>query len=512
MNVEATIFFDLLLLALHRNDDKVKALTLELFELFEKNMQFVSDSDVKYINLYSAIIKEVIGNRLIYERNKNAVMSIIRKYLNNKSFDREKAFKDGLYAAVEEEMSTDRITSISARLNNFVLWNRSNAFVKSMYGNLRECAISFDVEEQSSSLGKVQSIIGEFQRTIADLNSTIGDGTSIEKIDLTNKADIERAFTTFKERKVTSILKTGLKGLNRMFGPRLGMALGESIIFCALPHNYKSMMLLSMANWIVKYSTPPKGSAKNLILFISLENEAYENMMLLFERVYVVLTGQRPENVSDKDIITYIHDYFSKCGYTLVVERYLPDQFGFEELMALVERYENSGYKVVSTIIDYLSQMKKGDGLSSKVGNHLLIKVLYNKVCNYMKAKGVTMLSAHQLNRKAAELVSSGVPNPVKRFNTDHFADSMDPEREVDMVVYQHIERNDDGEAFLTLSWGKHRYVNDTAQVDKYCAYKFHGDLGIMDDLDSEDNGFTRNIFAGKGKGDVSSSDVDELF
>jgi len=512
MNVEAGVFFDLLLLTIHRNDEKVKMIVVELFDLFEKNMQFISDADVKHITLYISSIKEIMTSRLVMDKNDSAIRSILTKHLNSKMFEKDRHLKDAVMKGIDEEMSAQRLTSISERLNNFILWNKSNAYVKSLYGNLRECSIAFDVSEQTKHLGKMQSLISDFQKTINDMNTSIGNGTSVEKIDMTNREDIARAFTTYKERKVTHILKTGWQGLNRMFGPREGIALGESVIFCALPHNYKSYMLMNCANWLVKYSNPPKSDGrKNMILFISLENEAFENMMILFERIYITITGIKPVGLTDEQIVDFIYDYYNKSGYILVIERYLPSMFGFEELMSLYERYENSGYRIVSVIIDYLSQMKKSAGTVSKAGNHLLIKDLFNNVCNYTKAKGSTLLSAHQLNRDASKLVGSGVANPVKRFGEEHLADSMDVMREPDMVIFQHIERNENGEPFLTLSWKKHRYVSDTKEVDKYCAYPF-SELGIFDDVEGEP-GFTRNIHARKNNiGDISSSDIESLF
>jgi hypothetical protein len=472
----------------------------ELIRLYELHNHFISDIESIYIRFYSNVIKELLASQLNIEKHKSSIINIIRKHLSVKHFEGDDVFKEHILKVIEEEMTTDRLVTLSKKITNFVIWHKANMATKRIFGGLKECSATYDIDYQESRISDINDQLLSFKKEIDLIQAKIGNNQTLEKIDFTDKEDISNAFDIYKSRKVSHIMKTGLQGLNQLCGPRGGFALGESVIFCALPHNFKSTMLMSIAKWIVKYSIPPKTDKKPMILFITLENEAYENMMIWFESIYYDLHGCKPTDMTDEDIINCIHDYFSSKDYVLVIERYLPSTFGFEELVTLIEKYENSGFYIYGVFIDYLQHMKKSSGLNSRVGNHLLIQELFNRVCNFFKAKGTTMFSAHQLNRKAAEIVSSGLPDPVKRFSEDHLAFSMDVAREPDMIVYMHITKNDEGVPFLTLKWGKHRYVHDTPEAHKYVAYELT-DNGLIDDVEA-DFGGTRNIYSKKGGGD----------
>ena len=83
-------------------------------------------------------------------------------------------------------------------------------------------------------------------------------------------------------------------------------------------------------------------------------------------------------------------------------------------------------------------------------------------------------------------------------------SDSTDPQREVDVVLYQHKEIDNIGRAWMTWKLDKHRYDTNTPEADKYFAYMFDGPLGIVDDIDGPDKSVT-NIYA------ASAADDDEL-
>ena len=91
----------------------------------------------------------------------------------------------------------------------------------------------------------------------------------------------------------------------------------------------------------------------------------------------------------------------------------------------------------------------------------------------------------------------------VKKFTVDMLADAIDPQREVDIVFYQHKETDAQGNSWLTWKLDKNRYDPTVPEKDKYFAYKFEGPLGIMDDIDGKDKS-TDNIYS------VVSDDEDD--
>lgn len=506
MKVDASVFFDLTMVAMHNNEVSTMGIYSEILRIKEENITIISSSELVYINFYEAILREIIGSRLILEKNEASIRAIVYKYLSCKQLKDDKGFNAQIKSALGEKMTVERLVSLTKRVNNFIMWHAANKATRRIFGKLQECAIAYDPADQESKIADTSALLSDFQRKLIELSSTIGDSQAIEKIDMTNKEQITKAIITYNERKVTHVIHTGLQGLNRMCGKRKGFALGESVMFCALSHNYKSSMLMAIALWIVAYSTPPISSKKPMILFVSLENEAFENMMQWFHKLYYMLHGKLPENMSDEDIATCIQEYFSSKGYTLVIERYLPAVFGFDELVSLIERYTSSGFKIHAVMIDYLSQMKSPT-TNSNVANHQAVKILFNSVCNYTKACGITMFSGHQLNRKAAELASI-VPNPVKSFGDEHIGLSIAAIQEPDLIIYLHIKRNDNGVPFLTMQRGKHRYVSDTPEAHKYVAYELT-DFGLVDDIDSEYNGVA-DIYA-NGKEHASLDDDSDL-
>jgi hypothetical protein len=154
----------------------------------------------------------------------------------------------------------------------------------------------------------------------------------------------------------------------------------------------------------------------------------------------------------------------------------------------------------MAVIIDYVNMMKK-EGNVESIGNHNQIKQIYTNLCNFLKSHNCCFITAHQLNRKAAEVVRLNPVGAVKKFDMSMLADSTDPQREVDMVFYQHKEQDNKGRSWLTFKIDKHRYDTTTPEKNKYFAYMFDGPVGIEDDINGEDKS-TDNIYAAKKKKD----------
>lgn len=512
MLIDASTLFDTLRLVVNRSDEKIKRLVDSIFEIYNDNIASISSSDMKYCELYIMLCKEIIGHQLNISEHKMDIINLFKRQLTNAIFRKDNYIKDSLKSIVESEISPTRIADITKRLNNIISWHISNKYITKLYGQLKESKLSYSVDDQETALCNVKNLIDEFRTNINDVEAIASKYGPVEVIDMSNKESIRNAHKLFKERRVNHILRTGLQGLNKMFGPSGGMALGESILFAARTHHFKSGMLTKMAQWIPMYSKLPDGLMKKpMILFISLENEGYQNMMKLFKEMYVALKGELPPlGMSDDDIVNDIYEFFNQSGYTLVIERYLPENFGCDELIALVERYENSGFKIIACIIDYLTQMKTHTtGSSSNAGKHDLLQTICNRVVNYCKALGITMITAHQLNRGASDIAASGIPHPVKHFSERHFAGSTGIAREFDCIFYQEIEKDEAGASWLTMHWGKHRYVDDTPEVDKFAAFPFTS-KGILDDIEKEAS-HVRDIYRKNNNKQASQSDIEAI-
>lgn len=496
MIIDGAVLYDLLKLAVNRSDERIKRLADSLFEIYSDNVASISSSEIKYCELYVVLCKEIISNQLNVSDHRIDILNIFKRHLSNQIFKKDTYVRDALKAVVDSEISPTRISDITKRLNNIVSWYVSKRYITKLYGQLKESSLSYSADDQSASLDNVKLLLDEFKSTINEVDSISNKNGPVEVIDMSNKSSIREAYKLFKERRVNHILKTGLQGLNQLFGPSGGAALGESILFAARTHHFKSGILMKMAQWIAAHSTPPKSPGKKpMILVISLENEGYQNMIKLFRDMYLACNGHvPPPDMSEEEMVESIYAFFNASEYTLVIERYLPMNFGYEEFVNLVTKYEEAGFKVVATILDYISQMKThNSGTASKSGKHDLLQELCNKVVNFCKAIGNTLYTATQLNRGASDIAASGIPHPVKHYSERHFAGSTGIAREFDCIFYMEIEKDEHGNSWLTLYWGKHRYVDDTPELHKFVAYKFDPIFGIQDDVNGEFMG-SRNI------------------
>lgn len=252
---------------------------------------------------------------------------------------------------------------------------------------------------------------------------------------------------------------------------------------------HNSLTLLKFARWQVTLNKAPEEFKNPTCIIYSLENETPQNMMQLFHELWINKYKEvPPQNISEEHIINFCYDEFSAHGWRLIIDRRLGAEFGFPELVGNFEQYISMGFTPLMCVIDYMNMMRKGRGGDDIAdGNHLLVRELYTNVRNYLSSHNCTLVTAHQLNRKAAEAARLNPLGAVKRFGIDMLADATDPQREVDTAIYQHKEFDAAGRAWLTWKLDKNRYVNDTPDKHKYFAYQFRGPLGILDDIDGED-------------------------
>lgn len=510
------IFLDAISLLINVNDKKSQKMVTELIEITNNNKQNLV-SETKLIQFLIRLIKEIIVTKLTID-DVNELTLLLLKFKS----DTVVSQNEEVYQRLQDlflnptKMNNDRLKYVKERIQNFIIWNKCNTYTRKMFGYLNRCTDTVDPMEQKKYLEDVLHLSNTIGETF-NYNLSDEENGRIERIDFHDLSSIKAAKSKYSSRKVSNIMKMGLQGFNQMCGKRGGLALGESIVINALSHNGKSLVLKLIAKWIVKYNVPPQhpDGKKPLLLFVSLENEANEDMMWWFRNAYETTTNESADGLSDEYVIQYIHNFFTEKGYHFIVERYLPSEFGYDEFKQLYEKYENSGYFIVSTIVDYVNNMKKTnrDSKSSNAGNHLLVKELYSNMCNYTKSKGTLLVTAHQLNRQAADIAASGLTNVVKRFGSNHLADSIDVQREVDISVFIHIEKNQADKPFLTFNKTKHRYVDDTPEKHKYFAVPFT-EWGIVDDIYGIPT-HTRDIYSESATNiptSTSASTIENLF
>lgn len=398
-----------------------------------------------------------------------------------------------------EETKLDILSDSRRKLIHTTLWNKANRMVKRMYGKLSACNLTTDIETQEQHLNDVINIARELVE-ITKGTDRLAKGC-VERVDMSDPESVQQALARYRARKVFGILKTGLKGLDKACGRRGGLARGESVCIYALLHNFKSGLLMTIARGIVCFNDPPTGcKGKPTVLFISLENEANENMMWFYKTMYEGIYRESSRGKTEEEIIAKVQNLYADRGWNLFVERWEGTKFDAQKFIDTVEAYEAQGFEIVVALVDYASKMKKGTpGSKENKRDDLLITDLFNELCTFTKTRGILFITAHQLNREAMKAVAGPGNNHVKKFTAGFAGNSIGASQEIDLELFVHLETNHLGTKYLTVQRGKHRYVDDTPEAWKYFAYPFT-EFGIVSDEDIEEQQYVTDIYAVQGQ------------
>lgn len=499
--LQPDIFIDAVILLTKCKDDKTVELVNQLLEIYSEDSRLHPENDTNinrsFVELLNKLKKIPNSESADVERS-----TLLIQFLTNPALQQDNivynSIKDLFNNIAKNGIDTSQSELMQKKLSNSILINRCNKIVRKMFNKLTACQTTTDEDKKDSNLNDAINLA----RNIVDMTQSsdrLASG-AIERVDFSSKKSLMKSLELYNEREVAYKLKTGLQGLNMMLGSRGAFALGECVSFFALNHNFKSGILMTVARGLVKYNTPNllPNKGKPLILFVTLENEANRNVMWLYKHAYEQTYHKSSSNLTDEEIVEFVHEFFGNNGFHFIMERRDGGKFGYDEYVSLIESYEAQGYWVVASLLDYANKMKKGNsitgGASSSKGNHNLVGDLFASMCTYHKTKGILFITAHQLNRGAQDLAASNKSNVVKSFGPNFVADSLDVSRELDLEIYMHLEYNQYGQRFLTCQRGKHRYCENTILAHQYFAYPFT-EYGIEDDINGP-AGFTRDIFA----------------
>lgn len=314
------------------------------------------------------------------------------------------------------------------------------------------------------------------------------------KVDFSDQQSIEDTIAKSEELiSPEGVLKTGLIGLNRVFGVG-GIVRGGEYLAGALTHNYKTGMSLKLTSWIPLYNKPfiinheDGEDRKGLVLRISFENKPEQDINEIITNVYVSTTGKLPPNdLSRSEKATYCREQLEKNGFKVEMLCYDPNDMDVFDLVNIIASYEQQGYEIHMVIIDYLELLCKNKGKNAALNMRTdeLITYSYEYVRNYCFRRGIANFHFHQLSTEAKDLTREGTSNFAKRISGGGYwrnAKSLDDKVDVDLTMHIHKTETD---AFLTFANHKNRFSAHVPDKHKFFGYKFHGDVGIMDDYES---------------------------
>ena len=338
--------------------------------------------------------------------------------------------------------------------------------------------------------------------------TTMKDPAVINEIDIGNENSTIEVFNEIKENKNGNrILKTGWKALNRML--QGGFRAGEFVCISALPHMYKTGFTLTLFKQIALYNTPDTQSGKKpLLLRISFEDEMRNNLDFLYQNLKFneTLDPNIPiPELSSIEMSTYIKNSLEINGFSVKMMRVDPSQWTYRNICNKVLELEANGFEIKVLVLDYLSMIPTtGCNTSGATGTD--IRDLFRRIRNFCSAKGITVITPHQLSTEAKNLARSGIAreNFVKEIaEKGYYSGSKQLDQEMDIDLYIDLVKHNK-DVYLAVQRGKHRIPTIVDEKDKYFLLKFPPKLPIPDDINQD----VDISFRKPGQ----TEDVDELF
>jgi hypothetical protein len=340
----------------------------------------------------------------------------------------------------------------------------------------------------------VEELVAEIEPYQQD--GTTNDPAIVSQVHFDNLESISEIMKEVQEESDgTGILRTGWQGLNRML--RGGFRRGEQWVIPALQHKNKSGCLMDIFRGVCQYNVPMMidPSRKPLNVFFTFENRNNQNMQYIYTKLIANETGKfiTPDELKQipiEEIAQYIYTKMRATGYEVKMIQVDPTQWGYRDLCNKLLEFEAEGYEIHLVAVDYLYMLQTTGCTQGPAGHD--VRDLFRRMRNFTSRRKITFLTPHQISTDGKQLVRDGSSDFVKQLvGKGYTAGSKQIDQEVDGEIYLHIEEHN-GRFYQTYQRGKHRIVGQTPLIDQYFAHLFHPQLGILDDVNSEDTTLRR--------------------
>ena len=493
--ISQDFMLDALFLAAYANNSDTTQLLTTILEIYKETKEKNPNSLDEDYEVFFDIIRDIVELGANLDK-KAEVSRIILKVKKSTIGKQDPKLVEQVASILEnsDEVSEQRIFKLFKKLQNWVVMSKTSAMLRKM---LAKCNKYDAINDTTNDV--LLTEISDHAREVTQLQDKMAStSNTIDVVDFSDAASIAKAMHLYKNKRAENVFPTGLLALNRMLGPNRGFLRGESWLFCASSHNYKSAILMSCADWCCTLATPVvPGGMIPCVIFISLENEVPENTMEMVRRAYVTAYRKPPpKDISDKELISIVQQHYTKRGIKFLMYRF-DEYFGFNDFVKLINSLTHSGLCVVAAILDYVGITNIEDKLHSSKNAAQQKQENLKHFCNFCKRKDILFISGWQLGTEADTLNIPGNANVVKRYTVGCLGDCRGVRREVDGLIFMYIERNHLGIPYLTMAWSKHRDTIPPKKDDAYAAWRFAGEtLGIMDDFNSGKDSSVKDIFS----------------
>lgn len=203
---------------------------------------------------------------------------------------------------------------------------------------------------------------------------------------------------------------TGIRGLNNLLSP--GYLSGCLYVYCALPGNYKSGMLLKSHVDTLKYNEHIKNTTNGKIpisMYISMEN----TMAQTIRRLWSLLFPTADMSIFSVDEISdMINNELTSHGMRSVLLYYGYREKSTKDLENILRTFNNDEYEVVALYLDYIKRIRPGRTDNAAISNEKAeLNVIMNELKLICSQFNIPIVTGHQLNREAARAVDEIVKN-----------------------------------------------------------------------------------------------------
>lgn len=318
------------------------------------------------------------------------------------------------------------------------------------------------------------------------------DPAFVKSVDFTLRESVAKAFEEMEDSlSEEGMVRLPWKALNRLFGG-IGLRRGEHVMFPALPHNYKSGVLVDLFIGVCLFNDPflfDKSKKPAVILYSS-----EDDVPIIIQKIFVILkqieTGVpvKYKEFTNEYRTDYVMERLSARGWNVFIHRVRPSQITYRKYTSHMEEYKAKGYEVCVVICDYLGMFNREGCNQGATGDD--VQDLHRRTREYTSANRILHITAHQLSTQAKELARMKPDDfifdlPGKGFYQG--CKKIDDELDAECYINKRVVANG---TFLEFLWGKHRKVGATAEKHKYFALKFreHPMYGLEYDLDKEED------------------------
>lgn len=206
------------------------------------------------------------------------------------------------------------------------------------------------------------------------------------------------------------VILTGIRSLNTLLSP--GYLPGCLYVYCALPGNYKSGILLESHVDTCRYNEHIKATTNGKIpisMYISMENSMAQTIRRLWGILY---PSADMTTFSVSEVTEMINSALTEKGMRSVILYYGYREKSTADLANIIRSFNDEKHEVVAVYFDYIKRIRPARTDAAATSSE---KAELNAIMNELKLItiqfGIPIVTGHQMNRMAQAAIDSMVQN-----------------------------------------------------------------------------------------------------